>query len=52
MKFSLIHIPLLSKLRPVTAMVDAVKKFAQDSFESAKYDHEGKIPEQILKRPS
>lgn len=41
--------PTPEQVETGNAMVDAVKKFAQDSFESAKYDHEGKIPEQILK---
>lgn len=41
--------PTPEQIETGSAMVDAVKKFAEDSFESAKYDHEGKIPEQILK---
>lgn len=41
--------PTPEQIETGNAMVDAVKKFAKDSFESAKYDLEGKIPEQILK---
>lgn len=41
--------PTAEQIETGNAMVEAVKKFAQDSFQTAKYDHEGKIPEQILK---
>lgn len=41
--------PTPEQVETGSAMVEAVKKFAEDSFESAKYDAEGKIPENILK---
>lgn len=41
--------PTPEQIETGNAMVEAVKKFAEDSFESTKYDIEGKIPEQILK---
>jgi acyl-CoA dehydrogenase family protein 9 len=41
--------PTSEQVETGTAMVEAVKKFAEDAFESAKYDVEGKIPENILK---
>lgn len=41
--------PTPEQIETGNAMVEAVKKFAEDSFESTKYDIDGKIPEQILK---
>lgn len=38
-----------SQVEMAKAMIDAVDKFAQDNIDSAKYDREGKLPEEVLK---
>src|SRR5690606_20881145 len=37
-----------SQVEMAKAMIDAVDKFAQDNIDSAKYDKEGKLPDEIL----
>lgn len=38
-----------SQVEMAKAMIDAVDKFAQDNIDSAKYDKEGKLPDEVLK---